>query len=161
MYFEHVVSLLAMNSLSKTQKTSSRIFNGQNGLKQHDIKKKSKCVLCMGSYCSRWELSGTTNDCRYLVWHCWPPNSWSIALLRTQNSENYLFNPNITFCISFNKYIKLINSFVLGRHLLRQDIVALTDATLGCLKQNSFIMHIIRYVYNFMFGYWAKRFFFK
>ncbi len=23
--------------------------------------------------------------------------------LRTQNSENDLFNPNITFCISFNK----------------------------------------------------------
>ncbi len=32
----------------------------------------------------------------------------------TQNSENYVFNPNITFYISLNKYIKLINSFVLG-----------------------------------------------
>ncbi len=54
--------------------------------------------------------------------------------LRTQNSENYLFNPNITFCIFFNKYIKLINNFGLGRHLLRQDIVAGTDATLDKLK---------------------------
>ncbi len=76
--------------------------------------------------------------------------------LRTQNSENYLFNLNITFCISFNKYIKLINSFGLGIHLFRQDIVARTDATLGCFKQNSFNIHIIRYVYDFMFGYWAK-----
>ncbi len=64
-----------------------------------------------------------------------------MALPRNQNSENDLFNPNITFCISFNmfnKYIKLINSFGLGRHLLRQDIVAGTDATLGIFKQNSF-----------------------
>ncbi len=38
--------------------------------------------------------------------------------LRTQNSENDLFNPNITFYISLNKYIKLINIFGLGRHLL-------------------------------------------
>ncbi len=75
---------------------------------------------------------------------------------RTQNSENDLFNPNITFCISFNKYIKLIKRFVLGRHMLRQDIVAGTDATLGCFKQNSFNIHIIRYVYNFIFGFWAK-----
>ncbi len=49
----------------------------------------------------------------------------------TQNSENDLFNPNITSCISFNKYIKLINIFVLGRHLLRQDIVAGTDGTVA------------------------------
>ncbi len=63
--------------------------------------------------------------------------------LRTQNSENYLFNPNITFYISLNEYIKLINSFGFGRHLLRQDIVAGTDATLGCFKQNSFNIHII------------------
>ncbi len=76
--------------------------------------------------------------------------------LRTQNSENDLFNQNITFCISFYKYIKLINNFGLGRHLLRQDIVAGTDATLGCFKPNSFNLHIIRYAYNFMFGYWAK-----
>ncbi len=76
--------------------------------------------------------------------------------LRTQNSENDLFNPNITFYISLNKYIKLINSFGLGRHLLRQYIVGGTDATLGCFKQNSFNIHIILYVYNLMFGYWAK-----
>ncbi len=63
--------------------------------------------------------------------------------LRTQNSENDLFNPNITFCISLNKYIKLINSFGLRRHLLRQEIVTGTDATLGCFKQNSFNIHII------------------
>ncbi len=49
----------------------------------------------------------------------------------------------------------LINNFELGRHLLRQDIVAGTDATLVCFKQNSFNIHIIRYVYNVMFGYWA------
>ncbi len=36
-----------------------------------------------------------------------------------QNSENYLFNPNITFYISLNKYIKLINSFGLEKYLLR------------------------------------------
>ncbi len=76
--------------------------------------------------------------------------------LRTQNSENDLFNLNITFCISFNKYIKLINNLGLGRHLLGQDIVTGTNATLGCFKQNSFNIHIIRYVYNIMFGYWAK-----
>ncbi len=63
----------------------------------------------------------------------------------TQNSENDLFNPNITFCISCNKYIKLINSFGLGRHLLMQDIVVGTDATLGCFKQNSFNIHILQY----------------
>ncbi len=79
-----------------------------------------------------------------------------VHVLRTQHSENDLFNPNITFCISLNKYIKLINCFGLGRHLLRQDIVAGTDATLGCFKQNSFNIHIIRYVYIFMFGYRAK-----
>ncbi len=50
----------------------------------------------------------------------------------------------------------LINSFGLGRHLLIQDIVAGTDATLGCFKQNSFNILIIRYVYNFIFGYLAK-----
>ncbi len=80
----------------------------------------------------------------------------NISGFTTQNSENYLFNPNITFCISLNKYIKLINSFGLGRHLLRQDIVGGTEATLGYFKQNSFNIHIIRYVYNFMFDYWAK-----
>ncbi len=48
--------------------------------------------------------------------------------LKTQNSGNYLFNPNIHFTSPLNKYIKLINSFGLGRHLLRQDIVAGTDA---------------------------------
>ncbi len=51
--------------------------------------------------------------------------------LITQKSENDLFNPNITFYISLNKYIKLINSFGLGRQLLRQDIVADTDTTLA------------------------------
>ncbi len=65
---------------------------------------------------------------------------WPIVVmyseLRTQNSENDLFNPNITFYISLNKYIKLINSFGLGRHLLRQYIVAGTDDTLGCLNKN-------------------------
>ncbi len=40
--------------------------------------------------------------------------------------------------------------------MLRQDIVAGTDATLGCFKQNSVNIHIIQYVYNVMFGYWAK-----
>ncbi len=79
-----------------------------------------------------------------------------ISELRTQNSENDSFNTNITFCISLNKYIKLINSFGLGRHMLKQDIVTNTDATLGSFKQNSFNIHIIQYVYNFMFGYWAK-----
>ncbi len=51
-------------------------------------------------------------------------------MVTTQNSENDLFNPNITFYISLNKYIKLINSFRLGTHLLRQDLVAGTDVTL-------------------------------
>ncbi len=37
--------------------------------------------------------------------------------LRTQKMIYLIFNPNITFCISFNKYIKLINNFGLGRHL--------------------------------------------
>ncbi len=78
---------------------------------------------------------------------------WDDLELKTQNSENDLFNPNIKFYISLNKYVKLINSFGLGKHLLRQDIVAGTHATLGCFKQNSFNIHIIRYVYNFMFGY--------
>ncbi len=31
---------------------------------------------------------------------------------------------------------------MLGRHLLRQDIVAGTDVTPGCFKQNSFNLHI-------------------
>ncbi len=56
---------------------------------------------------------------------------------RIQNSDNDLFNPNITFYIFLNKYIKLIISFGLGRHLLRHDIMAGTDATLG-----SFNIHI-------------------
>ncbi len=73
-----------------------------------------------------------------------------------RNTENDLFNPNNTFYISVNKYITLINSFGLGRHLLRQDIVTCTDATLGCFKKKSFNIHIIRYVNNFMFGYWTK-----
>ncbi len=55
----------------------------------------------------------------------------------TQNSENDLFNPRITFHILY-KYIKGIYSFGLERHLLRQDIVIGTDATPGCFKQNSF-----------------------
>ncbi len=45
-----------------------------------------------------------------------------------------LFNQNITFYISLNKYIKLINSFGLGRHLLRKNIVTSKDVTLGCLN---------------------------
>ncbi len=52
--------------------------------------------------------------------------------------------------------MKLINNFGLGRHLLRQDIVSGTDATLGCFKQNSFNIHIIQYVYNVMFVFCAK-----
>ncbi len=40
--------------------------------------------------------------------------------------------------------------------MLRQDIVAGTDATLGCFKQNTFNIHILRYIYNVMFDYWAK-----
>ncbi len=63
--------------------------------------------------------------------------------MELRNSENDLFNPNITFSIFFNKYITLINNFGLGRHLLRQDIVAGTDATLRCFKQNVFNIHII------------------
>ncbi len=69
-------------------------------------------------------------------------HSMRVSELRTQNSENDLFNPNITFYISLNKYIMFINNFGLGRDLLRQDIVAGTDATLGCFKQNSFNIHI-------------------
>ncbi len=57
---------------------------------------------------------------------------------KTQNLENDLFNSNITFYIS----LKLLISFGLGRHLLRQDIAASTDTTLGCFKQNSFNIHI-------------------
>ncbi len=34
-------------------------------------------------------------------------DSFKNSELRTQNSENNLFNPNITFRISLNKYIKL------------------------------------------------------
>ncbi len=56
----------------------------------------------------------------------------------TKLSFDDLFNPNITFYISLNKYIKFINSFGVGRHPLRQDIITGTDATLGCFKQNSF-----------------------
>ncbi len=84
---------------------------------------------------------------------------WSTTIqTNNENSElrKWFINPNITFYISLNKYIKLINSFGLGRHLLRQDIVAGTEATLGCFKQNSFNIHIIRYVYIVMFGYLAK-----
>lgn len=40
-----------------------------------------------------------------------------ILVLTTQNSENDLFDPNITLYISLNKYIKLINSFGLGRYV--------------------------------------------
>ncbi len=57
-----------------------------------------------------------------------------VAELRNQKSEMIYLKPNITFYISLSKYIKLINSFGLGRHLLRQDIVTGTDATLECFK---------------------------
>ncbi len=60
--------------------------------------------------------------------------SYGFEWYRTQNSENDLCNPNITFYISLNKYIKLFNSFGLGRHLLRYDIVTGTDATLECFN---------------------------
>ncbi len=43
-------------------------------------------------------------------------------IIRIQNSENDWFKPSITFHMSLKKYIKLINSFRLGRHRLRQDI---------------------------------------
>ncbi len=67
-------------------------------------------------------------------WFLWSvTTSWMAAVqsrLSTQNTENDLFNRTIIFYISLNKYIKLINSFGLGRHLLRQDIVTCTDVTL-------------------------------
>ncbi len=66
-----------------------------------------------------------------------------VVLLRTQNSE-------------LEQIYKLINNFGLGIHLLRQDIVVGTDATLGCFKQNLFNVHIMQYVHNFMLGYWAE-----
>ncbi len=68
--------------------------------------------------------------------------SYPFLELRTQNSENDLFNSNITFYTPLNKYIKLINSFGLRRHLLRQVIVTGTDTILGCFEQNSFNIHI-------------------
>ncbi len=56
--------------------------------------------------------------------------------LRTQ--KMIYLNPIITFNMSLNKckYIKLITSFGLQKHMLRQDIVAGTYATLACFKQN-------------------------
>ncbi len=69
--------------------------------------------------------------------------TWKIVI--TQNSENYLLNLSTTSHI-FNKYIKLNYNFVLGRHLLSQNIVktffAGTDAIVGCFKQNFFNIHI-------------------
>ncbi len=58
----------------------------------------------------------------------------NIFQLRTQNSENEVFNPNITFYISSNKCIELIDNIGLGRHLLSQDIITGTDATLPKLR---------------------------
>ncbi len=56
--------------------------------------------------------------------------------LKTQNSENDLFNPSITFYISLKKKKKKINRVGLGRHLLRQNIFASIYGTRGSFKQN-------------------------
>ncbi len=80
------------------------------------------------------------------IYKRWAGLVLGMFILRTQNSELrklfiYQVLSGITFHI-LNKYIKLIYSFGLGKHLLRQDIVTGTDATQGCFKQNSFTIHI-------------------
>ncbi len=91
----------------------------------------------LNTECIYRDISASQRSCQTFQW---------ILLRKLKNSESDLFNPNITFCISLNKYIKLINSFGFGRHLLKQDIGTGTDATLGCFKQNSLNIHIIWYV---------------